>query len=240
MDHRGDRSFAQALFAPLPSHYELLAQLLGLGQYRRWRSAMVARAVAESPGLILDVATGPAGVAIQLAQGTPCHVIGLDLSEEMLAEGRKAIDGSQLSERISLVLGTADRLPFPDASFDALTFSYLLRYVTDPAATLVELARVVKPGGVMASVEFAVPPNPMARAAWLGYTRLVLPVAGAVTGGRGWYRVGRFLGPSITDHYRRYPVDWLIEAWNGAGIGDVEARRMSLGGGIVVSGRRQA
>jgi demethylmenaquinone methyltransferase / 2-methoxy-6-polyprenyl-1,4-benzoquinol methylase len=71
------------------------------------------------------------------------------------------------------------------------------------------------------------------------YTRAVLPVAGLATGGKPWYRVGRFLGPSITGHYRRYPIDWTVEAWEHAGIGDVTVRRMSLGGGVVLWGRRK-
>jgi demethylmenaquinone methyltransferase/2-methoxy-6-polyprenyl-1,4-benzoquinol methylase len=114
----------------------------------------------------------------------------------------------------------------------------LLRYVAEPESTLAELARVVRPGGTVASLEFAVPPNRFWWAAWWLYTRAVLPVAGAVLGGRAWLDVGRFLGPSISDHYRRYPVDWTVAAWQRAGITDVGVRRMSLGGGLVMWGRR--
>jgi demethylmenaquinone methyltransferase/2-methoxy-6-polyprenyl-1,4-benzoquinol methylase len=136
------------------------------------------------------------------------------------------------------VAGQAERLPFPDATFDALTFTYLLRYVADPAATLRELARVVRPGGTMASLEFAVPATRFWRAWWWLYTRLVLPVAGYATGGREWYDVGRFLGPNITAHYRRYPVSWTVRAWEDAGFTDVQTRSMSLGGGIVMWARK--
>ena len=104
------------------------------------------------------------------------------------------------------------------------TFTYLLRYVADPAATLRELARVVKPGGPIASLEFLVPPDPFWRAWWWLYTRLVLPAGGLLTGGTAWYRVGRFLGPNISDHYRRYPLDWTVTAWRDAGIADVGTR----------------
>jgi demethylmenaquinone methyltransferase/2-methoxy-6-polyprenyl-1,4-benzoquinol methylase len=72
----------------------------------------------------------------------------------------------------------------------------------------------------------------------VGYTRIVLPLAGWVTGGREWFDVGRFLGPNISAHYRRYPVSWTIEAWRQAGMVDVGARPMSLGGGLVMWGRR--
>jgi demethylmenaquinone methyltransferase/2-methoxy-6-polyprenyl-1,4-benzoquinol methylase len=129
-------------------------------------------------------------------------------------------------------------LPFADATFDALTFTYLLRYVADPAATLRELARVVVPGGSVAGLEFAVPSNRFWWSWWWLYTRFVLPTAGYVTGGREWYAVGRFLGPNISGHYRRYPVDWTVEAWRKAGLVDVRVRAMSLGGGIVMWARK--
>jgi demethylmenaquinone methyltransferase/2-methoxy-6-polyprenyl-1,4-benzoquinol methylase len=111
-----------------------------------------------------------------------------------------------------------------------------LRYVDDTRATLGELARVVKPGGVIASLEFFVPPNRFWRGCWWLYTRLVLPVAGGVAG-RSWWRVGRFLGPNISEHYRRQPLPALVDAWRAAGIDDVETRLMSLGGGLVMWGR---
>ena len=230
--------FARHLFAPLPPRYDRLAAILSLGQNGRWRAAMVDHVVAPMPGTILDVATGPAGVACVLADRTAAHVVGIDVSEDMLREGAANVARRGLDGRVALSLGRGEQLPFPDASFDALTFTYLLRYVADPAATLAELARVVKPGGPIASMEFAVPTAPWWRLAWVGYTRLVLPVAGWLTGGRGWYRVGRFLGPSITTHYRRYPVSWTVDAWRAAGIVDVGTRAMSLGGGLVMWGRR--
>jgi demethylmenaquinone methyltransferase / 2-methoxy-6-polyprenyl-1,4-benzoquinol methylase len=141
-------------------------------------------------------------------------------------------------ERIAFVLGQGERLPFPDATFDALTFTYLLRYVADPAATITELGRVVRPGGAMASLEFAVPQSPFWRGWWWLYTRAVLPVAGFALGGRPWLDVGRFLGPNITRHYRRFPVAATVGAWRAAGFTDVSLRRMSLGGGLVMWGRR--
>ena len=134
--------------------------------------------------------------------------------------------------------GGAERLPFPDASFDGLTFTYLLRYLADPAATLRELARVLKPGAAIASLEFSVPPSRFWRFWWWLYTRGVLPVAGYLTGGRAWGRVGQFLGPNITAHYERYPVEWTVRAWEAAGLVDVGVRWMSLGGGLVMWARK--
>lgn len=231
-------SFARQLFAPLPDRYDRLAELLSFGQNGRWRRAMVDRIVPAPGNLVLDVASGTAGVAIQLARRTPARVIGLDLTEQMLRRGDANVAAAGLSGRIALVAGRAERLPFPDASFDSLTFTYLLRYVDDPRATLAELARVVKPGGRVASLEFAVPASPLWYGAWWLYTRTLLPAGGLLTGGSQWLRVGRFLGPNIEEHYRRYPVSRTEQAWRDAGFTDVGVRVMSLGGGLVMWGTR--
>jgi demethylmenaquinone methyltransferase/2-methoxy-6-polyprenyl-1,4-benzoquinol methylase len=230
--------FARSLFAPLPARYDRLAEVLSFGQDRRWRSAMVDRVAGSEPQLVLDVACGPCAVTRRLAKRTTARIVGLDLSEDMLGVGQANVEKAGLGDRVALVLGRGEQLPFADATFDALTFTYLLRYVKDPEATLVELARVVKPGGAIASLEFAVPAGLGWRVSWWLYTRGVLPVLGYIGGGKAWWDVGRFLGPSISVHYKTYPVPWTIEAWRRAGIDHVEARTMSLGGGIVISGYR--
>jgi demethylmenaquinone methyltransferase / 2-methoxy-6-polyprenyl-1,4-benzoquinol methylase len=235
---RDPNAFARDLFDGLPGRYDALAEVLSFGQNGRWRREMVGHVHAPSGGRVLDVATGTAGVALSITRATPADVVGIDLTPAMLRRGIERIDAGAARERVRLVVGRGEQLPFPDATFDALTFTYLLRYVADPAATVRELSRVVKPGGPIASLEFAVPGNPFWNFWWRGYTRLVLPVAGFVTGGREWYEVGRFLGPNITRHYERYPVSWTVEAWRAAGLVDVAYRTMSLGGGIVMWARK--
>jgi demethylmenaquinone methyltransferase/2-methoxy-6-polyprenyl-1,4-benzoquinol methylase len=235
---RGDPTgLVRRLFSPLPRRYDLLAEVLSAGQNRRWRRAMVDRIAAADPGSVLDVATGTAGVALLIAARTPATVVGLDVTEAMLRQGAERVRRRGRQQRIRLLLGRAEQLPFPDATFDALTFTYLLRYVGDPAATLRELARVVRPGGTVACLEFLVPVNPVWHGCWWLYTRLVLPAAGGLFG-RGWFDVGRFLGPSISGHYRRHPLEWHRRAWEAAGLEAVAVRTMSLGGGLVMWGRR--
>ena len=235
---RTPNEVARGLFDGLPDRYDKLAEVLSMGQNRRWRRAMVDAVVACSPASVLDVATGPAGVALELASRTSARVTGVDLTPQMLRAGAANVARRGMGRRVALALSRAEELPFPDATFDALTFTYLLRYVDNPAATLAELARVVKPGGVVASLEFHVPPGRFWHPMWLLYTRVVLPAAGWAAGGREWYEVGRFLGPSISNHYRRYPLGWHVRAWEEAGLVDVRFRLMSLGGGMVMSGRR--
>jgi demethylmenaquinone methyltransferase/2-methoxy-6-polyprenyl-1,4-benzoquinol methylase len=227
---------ARELFAPLGSSYDRWSRLLSLGQDPRWRRFLVSRVDVGPDYEVLDVATGTAAVAIELARATGCSVVGLDQSTEMLATARVRVEAAGLSERIRLVAGDAQRLPFEDASFDALTFTYLLRYVDDPAATMRELARLVRRGGTIAMLEFAVPRGAW-RPAWELYVRAGLPLAGRAIS-PGWREVGSFLGGSIRDFWRRHSLESLLELWRAAGVEDVRARRLSLGGGIVVWGRR--
>jgi demethylmenaquinone methyltransferase / 2-methoxy-6-polyprenyl-1,4-benzoquinol methylase len=233
---RSDR-FAANLFRPLPARYDLAAELLSFGQNGRWRRRMIDRVLPANPGLVCDVATGTAGVALQLADRSGCHIVGLDLSEEMVRRGRENSIGAGQDSRIDFVIGSGESLPFADAAFDALTFTYLFRYVPDPAATLRELVRVVKPGGIVATLEFFVPPKVVWRSLWWLYTRAVLPGAGRLVGD-GWLEVGRFLGPSISEHYRRYPISAQERQWAAAGLVHVGYELMSLGGGIVMWGAK--
>jgi demethylmenaquinone methyltransferase/2-methoxy-6-polyprenyl-1,4-benzoquinol methylase len=236
----GDRNrFAQGLFTPLPRRYDRLAEILSMGQNGRWRSALVDRITPSAPSRVLDVASGTAGVALELADRTSCDVVGVDLTMAMLAQGRINVARRGLDDRIKLVVAQAERLPCADEAFDAVMFTYLLRYVDDPAATLRELGRVVKPGGVMASLDFFLPPNGFWRVMWWLYTRLLLPVGGLVTGGREWFEVGRFLGPNISEFYRRYPLPSIEDSWRRAGFEDIGVCIMSLGGGLVMWGTRR-
>jgi len=109
--------------------------------------------------------------------------------------------------------------------------------VDDPAATMRELARVVRPGGRVAMLEFFVPPRPVLYPAWWLYTRLGLPALGRLVS-RDWFEVGRFLGPSIDGFWRRHPLPQVVEMWRAAGIESVEVRKMSLGGGVVMWGMK--
>lgn len=226
--------FARDLFSGLPRRYDFLGEVLSFGQNARWRRELVDRIVGTRPETILDVATGTGGVAFQMARRTSATVTGVDITEPMMWEARTKLSGAGLAEPLLFVAGRAEQLPFDDDSFDALAFTYLFRYVADPAATMREMVRVVRPGGAVASLEFHVPERRLFWLGWWLYTRLVLPAAGWITGGREWYRVGRFLGPSISEHYRAYSTEWMARMWMQAGMRDVRIHRMSLGAGLVM------
>ena len=219
---------AERIFTGIGRSYDRVAAVLSFGQDPRWRRALVDAIGARSGDRVLDVATGTGMVAEALVRRYGCRVVGLDQSADMLAVARER---SGVFEQ--LVEGRAERIPFADATFDHLTFTYLLRYVDDPAATMRELARVVKPGGRVAMVEFGVP-NGLWRPIWYLYTRVGLPVLGQIVS-RKWSVVGGFLGPSISRFYRRHPQSAVERYWSDAGLTDVRTRRMSLGGGVVMS-----
>jgi demethylmenaquinone methyltransferase/2-methoxy-6-polyprenyl-1,4-benzoquinol methylase len=227
---------ARELFAPLGPTYDRYARLLSFGQDPRWRSFLVSRIPPENRR-VLDVASGTAAVAIELVRSdSERTVVGVDQSPEMLAAGRERVAHAGLGDRIELREARAEELPFADGEFDAVTFTYLLRYVDDVPATLRELVRVVRPGGTVAMLEFGLPRGPW-RPLWELYVRVGLPAAGAVVS-PSWGGVGRFLGPSIRDFWRKWPEERLVDTWREAGLAEIETRRMSLGGGIVVRGRR--
>ena len=220
---------ARGLFAPLGPTYDRVGAVLSFGQDPRWRRFLVSRV--PERGRVLDVATGTGLVAQELLRRGH-EVTGVDLSPDMLAVARL-----RFGDRVELVEASAEELPFAEASFDHLTVTYLLRYVVDPGATMAELARVVRPGGVVASLEFGVPEG-LARALWDAYVDVGLPLAGRLLG-RGWREVGDFLGGSIRSFWRAYPLERQRELWCAAGIEDVRVRHLSLGGGVVMWGRRR-
>ncbi len=231
---------ALALFRGLPRRYDQVATVLSFGQDPRWRRALVSAVAPSAEDRVLDVATGTGMVAAELLRRSGCTVVALDQSPEMLAGARARFAAQPaLGARVELLEGQAEKLPFEDSSFTALTFTYLLRYVDDPRATMRELARVVAPGGRVGYLEFGVPPRRVARMAWRFYTTIGLPVLGRVVS-REWAEVGRFLGPSIAGFYERHPLERIVEYWREAGLEDIEVRRMSLGGGIVMSATRSA
>jgi demethylmenaquinone methyltransferase / 2-methoxy-6-polyprenyl-1,4-benzoquinol methylase len=227
---------ALELFSGLPRRYDELSAALSFWQDPRWRRVLVDQIAPRSGQRILDVATGTGMVAAELLRRADCTVVGIDQSPQMLDGARARFAGVSAS-RIELVEGQAEHLPFADQSFDALSVTYLLRYVDDPAATVAELARVVRAGGRIASLEFGVPPWAPARAAWRFYTAVGLPALGRLDSA-AWARAGAFLGPSIRGFYAAHPLERIVGYWRAAGLKDVRVRRMSLGGGVVMSATR--
>lgn len=214
---------ARPLFAPIGSSYERWARVLSLGQDSHWRQIMVDGLALPAPASVLDVAAGTGSIT-KLLQARGHQVTAVDLTPEMLLHH----PGPQR------VLARGERLPFPERTFDALTFGYLLRYVDQPLGCLEELSRVVKAGGIIGMVEFGLPSG-FWRMPWRFYSGVLLPFAGRLIG-RGWGQVGSFLRPSIETFHHENPR--LEAIWHKAGLVKVRTQRLSLGGGLVMWGQK--
>ena len=177
---------------------------------------------------VLDVAAGTGSIT-RLMESHAIDVVSVDQSQEMVRIAAR--------QGAVAVIATAERLPFRDDTFDGVTFGYLLRYVDDVSGCLKELVRVARPGGMMGMVEFGRPAGVWNLPWWI-YTRAILPTVGLMVGS-GWWRVGRFLGPSIESFANSHPPDQLAAEWTLAGMVDVRYRSMSLGGGLVMWGQRR-
>lgn len=231
------------LFSPIAHNYDRPAFTLSLFQYRRWHRFMLSRldfdgiTAVDGPARVLDVATGTGALAFDvLARWAGLRVVGADITRAMLreAQARAGCDGA--GGRLELVECDAEAAPFRDESFDALLFAYLLRYVSDVPGTLRTLVRLLRSGGTMVSLDFAVPSG-LAYLLWRLYTGLLLPAGGRLYS-KAWQEASGFLGRSIRGFYERWPEERLLEEWTRSGLVDVQARRLSLGGAIVMWGRR--
>ena len=233
------RTLAQDLFDGVAPSYDTWAQVLTFFQYLPWRRFLVSRMALRPGKLVLDVCTGTAGVAMEIADHHDDRIVGLDVSHFMLEAGLRAVEKKNLDGRVQLIQGRAEHLPFPDQTFDTVVFTYLLRYVQDPDATIRELSRVLKPGGELLSLEFGLPEALWVRALWEIYNRVVMPVM-TIPVSRGWHRVGCFLGPSISGFCKRYPVDRLATIWRDNGIPLVETRPLLKGAAVVMWGKKSS
>jgi len=231
------RTLAQDLFDGVAPSYDTWAQVLTFFQYLHWREFLVSRMALRPGNLVLDVCTGTAGVALEIADHHDGRIVGIDVSHSMLQAGLSAIEKRNLDGKIQLTQGRAEHLPFPDETFDAVVFTYLLRYVQDADATIRELSRVLKPGGELLSLEFGIPKALWVRALWEIYNRVVMPVM-TIPVSRGWHRMGCFLGPSISGFCHRYPVERIAAIWRDNGIPLVETKPLLKGAAIVMWGTK--
>lgn len=227
--------FARRLFAGIAPQYERMGALLSFGQDARWRRFLVSRTNAVPGGRVLDVAAGTQLVSRALAAGRNVHVVALDQSEPMLRAGGEPNRLAGLDGRIRPVLGQAERLPFGGGTFDSVSFTYLLRYVDDPAATVLELTRVLRVGGSIAMLEFSVPEASLARLGWWVQTRIVMRLVGTAVS-PAWARTTAFLGPNISRFVADHPIEQWVRWFQAAGIRHVRTRSFLFGSAVVLWG----
>src|ERR1051325_7171329 len=218
------------MFDAIAPRYDLLNHLLSAGIDRRWRAAAIRSLKLTGRETLLDVCAGTADVSLaaRLRQGSSgpgaARVVGVDFSGAMLALGWQKVKAAGEAQNIALVRGDAMRLPAADRSVDAVTVAFGIRNVQRPASACAEMARVLRPGGRLAILEFGVPRIPGIKPLYLWYFTHVLPRLGrAISGHTAAYSylpasVGTFAPPSD-----------FVETLRRAGFCDIRADPLTFG-----------
>lgn len=169
----------EEMFDNIAPAYDFMNRAMTLGIDRSWRRKVVKAATDTSPRSILDVATGTGDLAIQLARAAGgASVTGIDLSEGMLAVGRRKVAEAGLDRRVTLIQGDCLALPFPDGAFDTVTVAFGVRNFEHLDRGYAEMARVLRPGGKLIVLELSVPTSPLVRPFYRLYTRGIIPMLG--------------------------------------------------------------
>jgi len=222
------------MFDAIAGRYDVLNHILSAGVDRRWRRLAIRSLGLTGTERLVDVCTGTADLAVAACAAQPgaARVIGVDFARAMLRVGQEKVSRARLGRSIALVRGDATRLPLADRSVDAATVAFGIRNVEDTAAAVVELHRVMVPGGRLAVLEFAVPTLPVVRGFYLWYFEHVLP------------RVGRF----VSRHRAAYSYlpesvaafrspEEFVKLLRQAGFGDIRADPLTLGVVMLYTGR---
>ena len=185
----GKKEQVEAMFDTIAPRYDLLNRVLSFGIDQRWRRQAVDLLRDAAPRRILDVATGTADLALQVLSLEPEKVVGVDISEEMLRIGRKKVEEAGEEGRVELRKGDSERLPFSDSQFDAAMVAFGVRNFENLGRGLVEIQRVLRPGGKIVVLEFSHPRAFPVKQVYGFYSRYVLPrIGGAVSGDAGAYK----------------------------------------------------
>lgn len=166
------------MFDSIAGKYDFLNHFFSLGIDKLWRKKLVKRLVKTNPVDVLDVATGTGDQAIALVKAGVPKVIGVDISEQMLAEGRKKVTSKNFSDKITLVYGDSENLQFPDCSFDAVSVTFGVRNFEHLEKGLSEIYRVLRPGGQAFILEFSMPKNPVVKWLYRAYFFKIMPFIG--------------------------------------------------------------
>jgi demethylmenaquinone methyltransferase/2-methoxy-6-polyprenyl-1,4-benzoquinol methylase len=214
------------MFDAIAPRYDLLNHLLSAGIDRRWRAAAIRSLQLTGRETLLDICCGTADVALEARRARPAAacVVGVDFSGAMLALGLRKVLAAGESGRVTLLRGDAMRLPAADRSVDAATIAFGIRNVQRPEAACAEIARVLRPGGRLAILEFGVPRIPGIKPVYLWYFTHVLPRIGRAISGHG--AAYSYLPASVGTFA---PPAEFVETLRRAGFSDVRADPLTFG-----------
>ena len=220
----GKKEEVRGMFNRIAHRYDYLNHFLSLGIDRQWRKKLRKDMAKYKPSSILDVATGTADLAIELAKLNPSQIIGVDIAETMLEVGVKKTEKKKLDKIITLQQADSENLPFETGSFDAAAVSYGVRNFETPLKGLQEIHRVLKPGGVLMVLEFGMPDGFPVKQAYSFYFNFILPVWGKVFSGS--YESYKYLPESV----KTFPFgERFTELMKEAGFSEAKFKKLSMG-----------
>lgn len=234
-DVQTKKTQVRLMFDTIAPHYDLLNHLLSFDFDRLWRRKLVRLVAVSKPSRVLDVATGTADVAINVARRLPeCSVVGVDLSDEMVRFGRVKVQQADMESRIVLMTGDAENLAFDDASFDAVTASFGVRNFGDLPKGVSEMCRVLSPGGRCCIMEFSSPSeNTLFATLYRFYFHKILPlIGGLISKDRKAYG---YLPRSVDEFPRREDFEAMML---GGGFTKVESVRLMWGVAYIYIGTK--
>ena len=174
----GKKEQVTQMFDAISSNYDGLNRVISFGIDVKWRKKVVALVAEKNPETILDIATGTGDLAIMMTKTTANTIIGLDLSAGMLEVGKKKIEEKHLTNKIEMVLGDSENIPYADNHFDAITVSFGIRNFENLEKGLSEIKRVIKPNGLFVILETSVPEKTPYKQGYSFYTKYILPLIG--------------------------------------------------------------
>ncbi|XXK31214.1 bifunctional demethylmenaquinone methyltransferase/2-methoxy-6-polyprenyl-1,4-benzoquinol methylase UbiE [Rhodobacteraceae bacterium nBUS_24] len=222
----------QGVFGSVASRYDIMNDVMSGGIHRLWKDAMMDWLAPRSGQKLLDVAGGTGDIAYRfLKRAGQGHATVLDLTEEMLVEGRKRAEANQMIDQLDWSVGDAMALPFPDNSFDVYTISFGIRNVTRPQDALNEAFRVLRPGGRLMVLEFSQIPNPAMQWAYDRYSFNLIPLMGQlIANDRDSYQY-------LVESIRKFPdQDMLLNMVRSAGFENAKYRNLTAGVACLHSG----
>jgi len=222
----------QGVFSSVASKYDVMNDFMSLGIHRFWKDAMMDWLAPRGGQLLLDVAGGTGDISFRfLKRARNAHATVLDLTEPMLAEGRKRAATAGISGQLDWVVGDAMALPFEDQTFDVYTISFGIRNVTNPKKALAEAYRVLKPGGRIMVLEFSHIPNDLLQWCYDKYSFNVIPRLGQIIArDRSSYQY-------LVESIRNFPnQEKFLNLVNEAGFENTKFRNLTMGVACLHSG----